>query len=199
MAPASSKAFVFVGLGNPGPEYEMTRHNAGFLVVRSFASQAGWHFKEEKRFNAFVAKGLIDGQAVHLILPLTYMNRSGLAVKSYLDFYKLGSDCLTVVVDDISLPFGKLKLKPAGSAGGHNGLKSIECFLATASYMRLKMGIGHPGKRILADYVLEPFSSEELQHLMGFVDHGVHVLKCLMKESTDKVMKMVNTTPPKEV
>lgn len=152
----SSAGWIFVGLGNPGPLYEMTRHNMGFLVVRAFAQRQGWIFKEDKRFKALIVRGFIDGILVHLLLPTTYMNLSGMAVRRYLDFFKLAHDRLVVVTDDIALSFGRLRVKTMGSAGGHNGLKSVEAYLGTSRYIRLKMGIGHPGEKVLSDYVLDP-------------------------------------------
>jgi PTH1 family peptidyl-tRNA hydrolase len=191
--------FVFVGLGNPGKEYEKTRHNLGYLVVQAFARKMGWRFKEEKRFDANVTKGVIGEVTVHLLLPTTYMNLSGIAVSRYLDFLKLGVDCLVIVIDDLSLPFGQLKLKMMGSSGGHNGLKSIETHLGTAHYKRLKMGIGHPGKqRILADYVLDFFNQEEKEQLEKFIDCGVNVLQQLVSEPIAYVMKTVNTSSKKK-
>lgn len=185
--------YVFAGLGNPGPQYEMTRHNIGFLVVKALASQMGWHFKEETRFNAYVVKGLIDGANVHLLLPTTYMNASGSAIRRYMDYYKIDPKHLIVVVDDIALAFGQLRLKGMGSAGGHNGLKSVETHLGTSHYMRLRMGIGHPGEQVLADYVLDPFTKQELEQLVAFIDQGVIVLRRMLKESPSRVMNAVNT------
>lgn len=195
MTYSDQKYFVFVGLGNPGVQYEMTRHNLGYLVVQAFAARVGWHFKDDKRLNALVTKGLIDGTVVHLLLPTTYMNVSGLAVRRYLDFFKLEATRVVVVTDDIALPFGQLRLKTMGSTGGHNGLKSVEAHLGTAHYIRLRMGIGHPGERVLANYVLEPFNREELEQLKVFVDRGVEVLTRLLKESVSQLMNTVNTKP----
>lgn len=169
--------YIFAGLGNPGPEYEMTRHNMGFLVVRSFADKAGLHFKKDNRFSAFIAKGVVNNKTIHLVLPTTYMNRSGLAIRSYLDFFKLDPSRLLVVVDDAALPFGNIRLRKTGSPGGHNGLKSVEACLGTNHYMRLRMGIGSPGDSDLADYVLATFTKEELDRLDAFVDCGVEVLQ----------------------
>lgn len=187
------QTFVFIGLGNPGREYEWTRHNMGYLVVQGFARKMEWRFKEDRRLSAYVAKGLIEGKMVHLLLPTTYMNLSGLAAKHYLDFFKLDVRCLAVVADDIALPFGQLKLKTMGSAGGHNGLKSIEVHLGTSHYIRLRMGIGHPGEKGLSDYVLDPFTSEELEKLETFIDRGIDVLQRFLKESVSQVMNTVNT------
>lgn len=187
---------IIAGLGNPGLQYERTRHNIGFMVVKAFGHRAGWHFKEEKQLNALTAKGVIEGTAVHLLLPTTYMNLSGIAVKRYLDFYKLDISRLVVVADDIALSFGQIKLRLMGSAGGHNGLKSVEYHLRTTHYMRLRMGIGHHGENILADYVLSPFTTEELEHLDTLVNRGEDVLQRLLKESPAEVMNSVNTKPP---
>lgn len=173
----------------------MTRHNMGYLVVQALARRMGWHFKEDKYFNALIAKGVIGEASVHLFLPLTYMNLSGTAIKRYLNFFKLPISDSVIVTDDIALSFGKLRLKTTGSAGGHNGLKSIEAHLGTSHYIRLRMGIGHPGGKQLADYVLDRFSPDELNHLTTFVDRGVEVLLRLLKESVSQVMNAVNTAP----
>lgn len=189
-------SFIFVGLGNPGQEYEKTRHNLGYLVIKTFADRMGWKFKEEKRLNAFVTKGVVENNTVHLLLPTTYMNLSGIAVRRYLDYLKLESVELVVVMDDIALPFEQLRLKTMGGTGGHKGLKSVEAHLGTSHYMRLRMGIGHPGEKVLADYVLEPFNREELEKLEIFVDRGIEVLKRLLKENPSQVMNTINMSPP---
>jgi len=174
----ASSALVIVGLGNPGKKYELTRHNLGYLVIQGLATLHGWSFKDEKEFNAKVAKGDLFGRKVHLLLPTTYMNESGSAVKRYLNFYKLAEDNVFVVSDDINLPFGQLRLRKAGSSGGHNGLKSIEANLGTSMYKRLRMGVGcQLIDRTLADYVLENFSHEELELLAKFVQKGIAILE----------------------
>jgi PTH1 family peptidyl-tRNA hydrolase len=191
-------SFVFVGLGNPGPQYAMTRHNMGYLVVQALAAKWGWLLREDRRFNALVVKGIIGGVAVHLLLPLTFMTLSGSSVQRYLEYFKLPLSHLVVVTDDIALNYGDLRLKVSGSAGGHNGLKSIQSHLGTANYMRLRMGVGHPGGQGLADYVLDPFTIDELKTLQSFIDRGVEVLQRLLKESASQVMNAVNTVPKKE-
>jgi PTH1 family peptidyl-tRNA hydrolase len=128
-------------------------------------------------------------------LPTTYMNQSGVAVRKYLDFFKLDKKKVVIVVDDIAHLFGELRLKTMGSSGGHNGLKSIEAHLGIREYTRLKMGIGHPGEKVLSDYVLDPFNKEELEQLVTFIDRGVNVLERLVNEDVSEVMKSVNTTP----
>jgi PTH1 family peptidyl-tRNA hydrolase len=192
MIQTGSQHFLFVGLGNPGSQYEMTRHNMGYLVIQAFAHRLEWSLKEDRRFNARVVKGGVDNHTIHLLLPLTYMNLSGNAVRRYADYFKLPLTSLIIVTDDIALPFGQLRLRNMGSAGGHNGLKSIEACFGTTHYKRLRMGIGHPGEKMLADYVLEPFSHAEQQELSTFIDRGVEVLQRLLKESFSHVMTSVN-------
>lgn len=193
MAETAEKQCVIVGLGNPGKNYEMTRHNMGFLVVQGFAHALGWPFKEDKQFFAKVAKGKIDQVTVHLLLPLTYMNESGKALRSYLEYYKLGPQHVIIVNDDIDLDFGQMRVRMVGSAGGHNGLKSIQAHLHTQHYVRLRMGIGRGEKqKILADYVLDRFSKEEEEQLADFLIEGIHVMRHLITEETSVVMNKVN-------
>ena len=189
------QSFLFVGLGNPGPQYVLTRHNMGCLVVQEFAHRLGWSLKEDRRFNAKVAKGISENKTIHLVLPLTYMNLSGNAVRRYVDYFKIPLNGVVVVTDDIALAFGQLRLRMMGSAGGHNGLRSIEACLGTSHYKRLRMGIGHPGEKMLVNYVLETFSSTEQQELPTFIDRGIEVLQRLLKESFSHAMKSVNTVP----
>lgn len=167
----------------------------GVLVVQEFARQLGWSLKEDRRFNAKVAKGVSENQTVHLLFPQTYMNLSGTSVKLYADYYKIPLSHIVVIADDISLPFNQMKLKGMGSAGGHNGLKSIEQMFGTTHYIRLRMGIGHPGEQILADYVLEPFTQAEQKELAPFIARGAEVLHRLLKEDLSHVMKIINTVP----
>lgn len=191
---------LIIGLGNPGSKYEMTRHNLGYLVVQAFAKCLGWSFKKDLRFNALVSKGIVGERNIHLILPQTYMNLSGESVRRYVDYYKIALDGLVVVSDDLALDFGKLRLKKSGSAGGHNGLKSVELHLGTIHYMRLRMGIGHPGENVV-DYVLENFSSDEQKELQVFIERGKEVLELLLRKNVSLVMNEVNTVlvPKKEV
>ncbi len=195
MAQTDLQPFLFVGLGNPGPQYAMTRHNMGFLVVQEFAHCLGWSLKEDRRFNASVAKGVSENKTVHLLLPLTYMNLSGQAVRRYADYFRIPFTNLIIVADDIALAFGQLRLRAMGSAGGHNGLKSIESSLGNPHYKRLRMGVGHPGEKMLANYVLETFNHTEQQELPIFIDRGVEVLQRLLRESFSHVMTSVNTVP----
>lgn len=177
MSAPSTKICVIAGLGNPGKKYQLTRHNLGYLVVQEMAAIHGWSFKDETEFSAKVAKGRILDDKIHLLLPTTYMNESGRAIKRYLDFYKFTPDQLLIVSDDIALPFKEIRLRLMGSSGGHNGLKSIEAHLGTQKYARLRMGIGSElNNKDLADYVLENFTAEELSELAKFVHKGTAVL-----------------------
>lgn len=173
----------------------MTRHNMGYLVIQCLALRLGWSLREDRRFNAKVVKGVFENYTVHLLLPLTYMNLSGNAVRRYMDYFKIPVNSSVIITDDIALPFGQLRLRSVGSSGGHNGLKSIEACLGSSSYRRLRMGIGHPGEKMLVNYVLEPFNREEEQELPVFIDRGVEVLQRLLKESFIHVMNSVNTVP----
>jgi PTH1 family peptidyl-tRNA hydrolase len=194
---AGEKRYLIVGLGNPGKQYEDTRHNVGFLVVKAFANQLGWEFKEDKAFQAFIAKGRIGDATIYLLLPTTYMNRSGEAVKNVLNFFKLSPEHIFVVVDDVALEYGQMRIRPKGSAGGHNGLKSLEEKLQTQHYVRLRMGIGSPNKETegsdhLADYVLGQFNREERGQLDAFIERGAQVMMRLVTEQLAPVMNDVN-------
>lgn len=185
---------IVIGLGNPGKQYQLTRHNIGFLVAKELVHGYGWSLKEEKRFNAYVAKGRAGCGTLHVLMPTTYMNESGKAVRAYLDYYKLSSQDIIIVTDDVALPFGHVRVRMMGSSGGHNGLKSLEACLGTAQYMRVRMGVDKkPPLMPLADYVLSSFSSEELLKLPAFVKHGAETVTRLLAEDITHVMNAVNT------
>ena len=152
---------LIIGLGNPGAEYEGTRHNVGFEVIDALAEQAGVTF-EHDRGNALVGWGRVRGRAFGLAKPLTYMNRSGTACKRLLGVHGLTPDEVLVVYDDLNLPTGTIRLRQRGSAGGHNGVQDIIDRLGTDVFPRLRMGIGSDFRRgRQVDYVLAPFSAEQ--------------------------------------
>ncbi len=154
--------YVVVGLGNPGPEYARTRHNAGFLVVEQLASDWGASWKMEKKFSARVARASCAGKKVILCQPQTFMNASGEAVARVAGFYNAPPERVLVVMDDADLPLGLLRLRPEGGSGGHHGLESVEQHLATKAYPRLRVGIGRrEGAREITGHVLGRFSSTE--------------------------------------
>ena len=156
--------FLITGLGNIGPEYELTRHNIGFLVLDQLADQQQVAFKLER--HAERAEFKYKGRSIHLIKPTTYMNLSGKAVTYWLQELKIPKENLLVIVDDIALPFGSLRLRTKGSSAGHNGLKNIEALLPGQDYSRLRFGIGNDyGKGQQVDYVLSNFTQEEFDKL----------------------------------
>lgn len=185
---------MIVGLGNPGKKYETTRHNVGFIVVQAFAQLMGWSFKEEKRFEAQVAKGQVGDVVIHLLLPTTYMNESGRAVRRYLDFYRLEAAHVFVISDDVDQSLGNMRLRSEGSAGGHNGLKSLEKYLGTQKYVRLRIGVGAKlPMQDLADHVLSQFSAQEIDELKAVMDQGVKImLRMAQQEPVENMMNDVN-------
>ncbi|KPB03493.1 peptidyl-tRNA hydrolase [Bacillus sp. CHD6a] len=152
---------VFVGLGNPGRQYEETRHNIGFMVIDELADK--WNIPlTQSKFKGIFGQGTINGEKVLLVKPLTYMNLSGECVRPLLDFYKLDVEDLVVIYDDLDLPAGKLRLRQKGSAGGHNGIKSLIQHLQTQNFDRIRMGIDRPKNGpSISDYVLGRFHADE--------------------------------------
>lgn len=168
--------FLIAGLGNIGPEYALTRHNAGFMVLDRLAAQHGFDFTMNRL--AYTAKWSLMGKQIHLIKPTTFMNLSGRAVAYYLNQEKIPIENFLVITDDKDLPFGKLRLKPKGSPGGHNGLRSIDEVLATQQYARLRFGIGSDfgrGKQI--DFVLGQFPEDELIQLPDVLDRAGNAIQ----------------------
>jgi peptidyl-tRNA hydrolase, PTH1 family len=190
----SAPCRLIVGLGNPGEEYAQTRHNLGFLVVQAFAKKQGWAFKREKEVQGRVAKGTVGEIPVELLLPSTYMNLSGNAVRKKMRQSQAELEHLLIVVDDIYLPFGKMRLRQEGGTGGHKGLRSIEEQLQTQGYARLRMGIGLNSLEEATDleaYVLSPFHQEEQEQLPQFLEQGVKVLECWLQEGIEAAIKFV--------
>jgi len=153
--------YIIAGLGNPTKEYAGTRHNVGFAVIDKLAEEYNISM-DIKKHKAICGKGVISGQKVILVKPLTYMNLSGESIREVIDFYKLDVNEVLIVFDDISLDVGKLRLRPTGSAGGHNGIKSIIAHLGTDQFKRIKFGVGDKPKGYdLSDWVLGRFSKEQ--------------------------------------
>lgn len=152
---------LIAGLGNPGKEYENTRHNAGFMALDALADKLGADVSERKH-RALCGKAVISGEKVILLKPQTYMNASGESIRAAADYYKIPPEDVVVIYDDISLEPGQLRIRAKGSAGGHNGIKSIIAHLGTQDFPRVKVGVGaKPPRMDLADYVLGHFSSGE--------------------------------------
>lgn len=182
---------LIVGLGNPGSEYAMTRHNAGFMVLQRLANRHGLSGARSK-FHSGVLEGLIAGDKCLLLQPTTYVNRSGLAVSEAMNFYKLEPADLLVVVDDVALPCGRMRLRAEGSAGGHNGLADIERALGTIAYPRLRIGIDAPGMIPQKDYVLGRFSPEQWDVVEPALERACDAIECWIAEGIDKAMSTFN-------
>lgn len=184
-----SGEYLIVGLGNPGSKYEKTRHNLGFMVVEALAKKNGLEFKRGWRLKGKIASGNIGEAKVHMLMPSTYMNLSGSAVAKALQFYKIALTHLLVIVDDVYVKFGAMRLRAEGGTGGHNGLKNIQACLGTQSYARLRMGVGPLDEKdlpnglngLLEDYVLANFSSAEQHLLPQIVENGASVAETWVK------------------
>jgi PTH1 family peptidyl-tRNA hydrolase len=176
---------LIVGLGNPGPEYEQTRHNAGFWLVDNLANDVGARLQREAKYNAMVAKASIAGQEVYLLEPLTFMNRSGQSVGALCRFFKINADEVLVIHDELDLLPGIARLKKGGSSGGHNGLKDITAALGTQDYWRLRLGIGHPRSLNLAqqvaDFVLHRPRREDQELIERAIEKSLIVMPQIVK------------------
>lgn len=186
---------LIVGLGNPGPEYEQTRHNAGFWLVDNIA---GSRLARESRYNALAAKMSIAGQEVWLLEPQTYMNRSGQSVGAIARFYKIAPDDILVVHDELDLPPGVAKIKKGGSSGGHNGLKDITAALGTQEYWRLRIGIGHPRnmniQQQVADFVLHRPRKEEQELINDAIAKSLDAIPMLCEGRFEAAMMKLHST-----
>ncbi|MFM1769008.1 MAG: peptidyl-tRNA hydrolase [Verrucomicrobiota bacterium] len=189
-------SYLIVGLGNPGRDYARTRHNAGFLLLDRLAQRWGVTLAAEKKFNARVGRAERDGRRVVLCEPQTYMNLSGEAVGAVMNFHKLPSERLLVVVDDADLPLGALRLRPEGSSGGHHGLESVEQHLGTRQYARLRLGIGRRANdaRQIAGWVLAPFGADEEALLEKVLQTGCEQVECWLFAGTREAMNRFNGT-----
>ncbi len=188
-----SETKVIVGLGNPGPQYEYTRHNLGFLAVQRIAEQHQLKFGLSSFANGLTAQGDIEGQQVCLLLPLTYMNNSGVAVRQVLKHTQAELSNLLVVCDDLNLKYEGIRIRPSGSDGGNNGLKSIIARLQTREFSRLRLGIGRPSNSDdTVDYVLSEFSKEEQASLKDFVETAAQCSAVWLKEGIAKAMDQFN-------
>lgn len=183
--------YLIAGLGNIGAEYELTRHNVGFLVLDQLAEQHKVMFSTERLAQHTTFK--FKGRSIHLIKPTTYMNLSGKAITYWLQELKVSKENLLVVVDDIALPFSSLRLRPKGSAAGHNGLKNIELLLNGQDYARLRFGVGSEfGKGQQVDYVLSRFSPEEFKQLPEVMIKANEMILSFCTNGVDRTMSQYN-------
>ncbi|HHW11868.1 MAG TPA: aminoacyl-tRNA hydrolase [Firmicutes bacterium] len=190
------KDFLIVGLGNPGEQYQLTRHNAGFLVLEELARFYRVRWQNNKLYGKAV---VTDGERrLYLVKPLTYMNRSGEAVKIFLDQYHLPLERVIIISDDMALPFGKIRLKPRGSSGGHNGLASVIA-VAGPDFPRLRVGIGRPpDQEGMVDYVLGCFTAEEQEFLPAVTRRAAQAIISWCEEGIEKAMSKFNGPVPLE-
>jgi PTH1 family peptidyl-tRNA hydrolase len=177
--------FLVVGLGNPGPRYAATRHNAGFMVAELLGARIGAKFKSH-RANVDLIEGRLAGTSVILAKPRSFMNESGGPVVNAARFFKVAPEQVIVIHDDLDLPFGTLKLKRGGGDGGHNGLKSITSALGSKDYVRVRLGIGRPpGRQDPADYVLREFGSGERRELPVDVDRAADAVEMVLSDGLE--------------
>jgi PTH1 family peptidyl-tRNA hydrolase len=188
---------LIAGLGNPGPEYEQTRHNAGFWLVDNMAQALGRSLSREARFQALAAKTAIAGREVWLLEPQTFMNRSGQSVGSLARFYKIAADEVLVVHDELDLAPGVARLKKGGSSGGHNGLKDVTAALGTPDYWRLRIGIGHPRQmnlqQAVVDFVLHRPRREEQLLIDEALARSLDVIPALCEGRFEAAMLQLHT------
>lgn len=191
--------YIIAGLGNPGREYEGTRHNVGFQVIDAIA----WKYNIEvdtKKHRAFMGKGMIGGHKVILAKPQTYMNLSGESIRSLVDYYKIDPECeLLVIYDDISLEVGQLRIRCRGSAGGHNGVKSIISHLGGEIFPRMKIGVGNKPPRLdLADYVLGRFTKGESEIMEAGLSEAVQAIQLYLESGLQAAMNEFNRKKKEE-
>ncbi|WP_419171445.1 aminoacyl-tRNA hydrolase [Negativibacillus massiliensis] len=185
--------FLVVGLGNPEPKYDTTRHNAGFMAIDRIAQKTGCKV-DQLKFKSLYGMCEIEGKKVMLMKPSTYMNNSGEAVREASQFYKIGSEHIIVIFDDISLDVGKMRIRRKGSDGGHNGIKSIIYLTGSDQYPRIKIGVGkkpHPDYD-LAAWVLGHFSDEDMKNLSPVLDNSFEAVKEIVKGNIDRAMNLFN-------
>ncbi|MCG3190281.1 MAG: Peptidyl-tRNA hydrolase [Burkholderiaceae bacterium] len=187
---------LIVGLGNPGSEYEHTRHNVGFRWLERAARQLGATLKSERSYHGLVARVNRGGDALYLLQPQTYMNLSGKSVAALARFYKIAPPQMLVVHDEIDLAAGQVKLKLGGGVAGHNGLKDIQAQLGSADFWRLRIGVGHPGNRDeVADWVLCKPSPEQRQAIESCVERSLDALDLLIDGPMERAMMKIHAKP----
>jgi PTH1 family peptidyl-tRNA hydrolase len=189
---------LFVGLGNPGPEYEDTRHNAGFWFIDELARRLGVHLQPDRAYHGLVARANMPQGPVWLLQPMTYMNLSGKSVAPLARFFKIAPEEVLVVHDELDLLPGQVKLKKGGGHGGHNGLRDIHAQLGTPEYWRLRLGIGHPGvKHEVANYVLRKPPQAEREVIFKCVALGLDATDAMLAGDMTKAVTLVHAQPPR--
>lgn len=191
--------FIIAGLGNPEKKYDNTRHNIGFATIDALADKYGIDINENKH-KALIGKGVIEGQKVILVKPQTYMNLSGESIREVTDYYKIDPETEFIVMyDDIALDVGALRIRPKGSAGGHNGIKNIIAHLGTENFMRIRIGVGgKPSKMDLADYVLGHFTEDEKDLERAAAADAIEAVSMMISGRVDEAMNKFNRKKTEE-
>ena len=190
---AGTALSIIVGLGNPGPEHQLTRHNAGFWFVDALARAHGAQFRSHSRYQGEIARIVSDGREITLLKPQTYMNRSGLAIRSLVDYMKAPLEAVLVAHDELDLPPGVARLKFGGGHGGHNGLRDTITHCGP-DFWRLRIGIGHPGDRgQVIDYVLQRAAPADEDAVVTSIGAGLDALATFLRDGSEKAMKALHT------
>lgn len=190
----STPTQLIVGLANPGVEYAQTRHNAGAWLVEQLAEIGNESLRLENKFHGLLGKVTLDNQDCRLLIPTTYMNRSGLAIKSIANFYRITAQAILVVHDELDLPAGVARFKQGGGDGGHNGLKDTTAHLGTNNYWRLRIGIGHPGHRDkVHDYVLSRPNRHDQEQIMNAITNSLNVLSTFVSGQHQRAIQQLHT------
>ena len=185
---------LIAGLGNPGSRYVDTRHNAGFWFVEELASRFQGDWREEKRFKSRVCEINIAGQRLWLIEPLDFMNRSGVSIAGFANYYRIDVDQILVAHDELDLLPGRVKLKQGGGAAGHNGLRDTSLHLASPDYLRLRLGIGHPGKQnAVVNFVLKRPPEAEMSLIQSAIDHSADHIEDILSGDLQAAMNALHT------
>ena len=191
-----SNISLIVGLGNPGSEYAQTRHNAGFWFVEQLADKYGITLKNDPKFHGISGRGNIEGHDVRLLLPMTYMNRSGQSVVPFSKFYQIAPEAILIAHDELDMNPGVIRLKTGGGHGGHNGLRDIVPHIGP-NFHRLRIGIGHPGStERVSGHVLGKAPSSEQSLMDGAIDHALSKVKLLVQGQVPQAMNQINAYKP---
>ncbi|WP_032385663.1 aminoacyl-tRNA hydrolase [Rhodococcoides fascians] len=195
MTPVSTEngPALIVGLGNPGPQYDKTRHNVGFMVADALAGRVGLSFSSHKKSNSDIVQARLDGRSVVVAKPRTFMNLSGQPVAALARFFSVDPANIVVVHDELDIDFGALRLKLGGGEGGHNGLRSISQHLGTKDYLRVRVGVGRPpGRMDPASFVLKPFSTPERKDLGVVIEEAADAAELLLKVGLEAAQNRVH-------
>lgn len=188
---------LIVGLGNPGAEYEHTRHNTGFMFVDSLAKDKQVTFKIDTAFKGMIGSYIYNGEKIYLLKPITYMNLSGQAVSNVMNYYHINLEDILIIYDDMDLNPGEMRVRPGGASGGHNGIKNIMALCGSEKIKRIRIGIGHDTHNVI-DYVLGGYSKEEANAIMPIIYQASQIIDDYCTISFDQMMSKYNTKAKKE-